>query len=196
MSGRSDKLVILLHGRGGVEDDLTALQAAIPPPWRSILLQAPLPLGEGFEWFRVPDDAASGPPSRSVAPAADRLVEWITEHAPDAAVGLVGYSQGGAVALQALRRYPHRFEFVAVFAGFTTVDEEATDEELAGRRPPVLWCRGTEDRVIPDGDIVRMRQFLPSHTTLVERIYPGADHEVTPQMAHDLTDFIAGTTKS
>jgi phospholipase/carboxylesterase len=147
-------------------------------------------LGAGHEWFRVPDSPSSGPLSRTVAPAADRLVEWIDELAPKGKVALIGYSQGGAVAIQALRRYPNRFELAAVLAGFTTVDSEASDLELANRKPPVFWGRGTDDTVIPVSDIVRMQSFLPAHTTLVERVYPGLGHTVVRPMAADLARFL------
>ncbi|MFF1573225.1 alpha/beta hydrolase [Leifsonia sp. NPDC058292] len=189
-----EHLVLLLHGRGGAAGDLAWLRNAIPRHWRSLCLQAPLPLGDGFEWFRVPPDAAAGPLSANVAPAADRLMRWLDDSAPTARVGLVGYSQGGAVALHVLRRHPHRFEFVAAFAGFTTIDAEPTDAGLAARPRPVFWARGTADDVIPPGDIDRMHEFLPDHSLLEERIYPGAGHEITPRMAADLTAFIERNT--
>jgi phospholipase/carboxylesterase len=190
-----DRLVVLLHGRGGVVSDLAWLEDWIPHPWRSLSLQAPLPLGERFEWFRVPEDAGAGPLSQHVAPAADRLAEWLDQQAPRVRVGLVGYSQGGALALQTLRRHPGRVQFVAIFAGFTTIDAEPTDIDLAKRRPPVLWARGTDDDVIPASDIARMREFLPVHTALEEQVYAGAGHEITAAMAADLSSFIRRLTE-
>jgi phospholipase/carboxylesterase len=186
----AENLIVLLHGRGGTSADLAWLQPFIPEGWRPICAEGPLELGAGHEWFRVPDNPASGPLSHTVAPAADRLVEWIDELAPKGKVALIGYSQGGAVAIQALRRYPNRFELAAVLAGFTSVDSEASDLELANRKPPMFWGRGTDDTVIPASDIVRMQSFLPAHTTLVERVYPGLGHTVARPMAADLARFL------
>ncbi|MFD5213597.1 alpha/beta hydrolase [Microbacterium sp. NPDC058345] len=186
----SGQLVVFLHGRGGTSRDLAWVQHAIPAPWRPVSLQAPLPLGSGFEWFRVPEDASLGPLSRNVAPAAELVVDRVEAHAPTAGVGLVGYSQGAAVALHALRRHPQRFAFAALFAGFTTIDDEPTDVDLALRRPPLLWARGSVDDVIPQSDIDRLHEFLPAHSALDERVYAGVGHEISADMASDLYTFI------
>ena len=109
-----------------------------------MLLQAPLPLGDRFEWFRVRDDGRQGALSEDAAPAADGLLAWIAENLGDAVVGAVGWSQGGAVALQAMRRAPDRLAFVVTLGGFTTDDgeEETRRSVICGRR-----CSGaTEQR--------------------------------------------------
>jgi phospholipase/carboxylesterase len=97
---------------------------------------------------------------------------------------------GGALAVQALRRHPDHFAAAAALAGFLTVDAERGDAELAARRPPFLWVRGTQDDVITDSDVARMHAFLPAHTALEERVHPDAGHEITPATAADLTKFL------
>jgi phospholipase/carboxylesterase len=190
-AGAEDSLLLLLHGRGGVATDLAWLADVVRRRWSTVCLQGSIPRGAGFEWFDVPADASIGPSSEHVARAADDLVAWLDEHAYGARVGLVGFSQGGALAVQALRRHPHRFELAVSFAGFMSVDAERGDEELARRRPPFMWSRGVLDDVILDTDISRMSSFLPHHTALEQHLHPNAGHEITAQMAAELAAFLA-----
>lgn len=190
----SDPVLLFLHGRYGVRDDLGWIAEHVPSPWRTVLLQGPVPLGDRFEWFPVADDGARGASSSDAAPAADGLLAWIDENAGDAVVGAIGWSQGGATALQALRRAPGRLAFVVTLGGFTTIDGERGDAELAERRPPVLWGHGAKDDAITLDDIARMREFLPGHSTLTERVYPDAGHDLTPAMAEDALRFVVAHT--
>ena len=186
----SDPVLLLLHGRYGVRDDLAWIAERIPSPWRTVLLQAPLPLSDRWEWFHVADDGALGARSSDAAPAADQLLEWIDENAGDSVVAAIGWSQGGATALQALRRAPERLAFVVTLGGFTTLDGERGDAVLAERRPPVFWGRGAKDDVITVHDIARMREFLPAHSMLTERVYPGVGHDISLGMAEDAVRFV------
>ncbi|WP_431218589.1 alpha/beta hydrolase [Leifsonia xyli] len=190
----SSPVLLLLHGRYGVRDDLAWIAERVPAPWRTELLQGWLPLGDRFEWFQVADDGRLGASSSDAAPAADRLLAWMDENVGDAPVGAIGWSQGGATALQALRRAPERLEFVVTLGGFTTIDGERGDAVLAERRPPVFWGHGARDDVITVGDIARMREFLPAHSTLEERVYPAAGHDIPPGMADDAVRFVLSHT--
>ncbi|MFP3466118.1 alpha/beta hydrolase [Leifsonia sp. SIMBA_070] len=190
----STPVLLFLHGRYGVRDDLAWIAERTPRPWRTELLQAPLPLGDRYEWFQVADDGKLGAHSSDAAPAADLLLDWIETNVGDAPVAAVGWSQGGATALQAMRRAPERLSFVVTLGGFTTLDGERGDEELARTRPPVFWGHGAADDVISVHDVARMREFLPAHSTLVERVYPGVGHDISPAMAEDALRFVAQHT--
>jgi len=187
---RPDPVLLLLHGRYGLRDDLSWIAERIPSPWRTVLLQGSLPLSDRWEWFHVADEGAAGASSGDAAPAADQLLAWVDEYAGDAVVGAIGWSQGGATALQALRRAPERLAFVVTLGGFTTLDAERGDAVLAERRPPVFWGHGASDDVITVHDVARMREFLPAHSTLTERVYPGVGHDISPGMAEDAVRFV------
>ncbi|RDV46124.1 hypothetical protein DOE76_02930 [Leifsonia sp. ku-ls] len=184
-------VLLFLHGSGGVRDELAWLAARVPARWRTVLLQAERPVGAGFEWFEAGRDPRFPARSADVAPVADRVIRWIDHHAGGAPVAALGWSQGGATALHAMRRAPGRLAFVVALGAFTTTDGESGDGELARRRPPVFWGRGGHDDVIPPSDIARMRAFLPAHTTLEERVYPEAGHEIPERMADDAMRFVA-----
>ncbi|WP_285115897.1 alpha/beta fold hydrolase [Leifsonia sp. fls2-241-R2A-40a] len=191
MASSPQPVLLFLHGRYGLRDDLSWIAERAPAPWRTVMLQGSVPLGDRFEWFRVSDENGRGALSADAAPAADRLLSWIEETVGDAPVGAVGWSQGGATALQALRRAPGRLRFVVTLGGFTTLDGECGDAELEERRPPVFWGRGADDTAITADDLARMREFLPAHSTLEERVYPGTGHDLSDAMADDALRFIA-----
>lgn len=191
MRTSTQPVLLFLHGRYGIREDLAWVAEQAPAGWRTVLLQGPVPLGDRFEWFQVADDGELGAHSREVSPAADRLLAWIDDELGDAPVAAVGWSQGGATALQALRRAPQRLSFVVTLGGFTTLDGERGDAELVRLRPPVFWGHGAEDTVITAGDTARMSEFLPAHSTLEERVYAGVGHEIPPRMAEDAMRFVA-----
>ncbi len=80
---------------------MAAVRAPLAPPW-------PRPAAPGTR--------SRGSTSRDpehVTDAAARLLRWLDAAAGEAsAVGLLGFSQGAAVAIQALRLDPERFAFV------------------------------------------------------------------------------------
>jgi phospholipase/carboxylesterase len=184
-------VLLFLHGHYGVRDDLAWVAQRTPAPWRTVLLQAPLAIGERFSWFEAGADPRLPARSSDIAPAADRLLRWIDDNVGDAPVAAVGWSQGGATALQAMRRAPRRLSFVVALGAFMGIGGESGDAELARLRPPVFWGRGGRDDVIPPADLARMHEFLPGHTTLEERLYPEAGHDIPEAMAEDAMRFVA-----
>lgn len=191
-------LLVLLHGYNSNEGDLFGLAPDLPLDPVIASLRAPLDAGYGYAWFEVfdangrIDDLAPAKLAAAEA-AAGAIVDWLDRAAPDAAsVGLVGFSQGGAMCLELLRRAPGRFEFAALLAGFAMPGERTGDAELARLRPPVFWGRGTADEVIPEASVERTQQWLPEHSTLDARIYEGLGHSVSERELGDLTAFLRG----
>src|SRR5205823_4339811 len=66
-------------------------------------------------------------------------------------------------------------------AGFVLGAEQPADAALRTRRPAAFWGRGDADGVITAAAVARAAEFLPAHTTLVERVYPGLGHGVGPE---------------
>lgn len=91
---------------------------------------------------------------------------------------------------QLLRTRPERVPGVAILGGFVAGGPQSHDEFLSQARPPVFWGRGAEDTVITPHAIERTAQWLPAHSTLTERVYPGLGHGVSQQEMRDLRDFV------
>ncbi|KJQ54002.1 alpha/beta hydrolase [Microbacterium sp. SA39] len=185
-------LLVLLHGYGADEHDLFGLVPYLPegiavasvaaplaPPW-------PMP---GRSWYAI--DGLDGRSPDAVTAAASAFLHWLAAAAEDApSVALLGFSQGAAVALQALRLDPERFGAVAALSGYVSPGELPRDDELRELRPAVFWGRGTNDDVIPPALVDHTAQWLPDHSELSGRVYTGLTHSISEEELADVHVFL------
>jgi phospholipase/carboxylesterase len=203
-------LVVLLHGRGGTEQDLARLFPFLPDEVVAVSLRGPLPRRDGSSWFSVPPESGGRMPKEAraehVDPAADALLGWIAERspatgsAPRRPVAVVGYSQGGAVALHAMRRAPRAVDTAVLIAALLGTGDEPGDDELLEIRPPVYWMRGLRDDAITLMDVQRVAYFLPPHSTLTTAEHPLLGHELSDTFLAAagayLTRWVGGLARS
>lgn len=190
-SGSAPVVAVLLHGYGSNEHDLTGLvePLGLGMPWVS--LRAPLEMGHGgAAWFEI--TTPGNPEPEPIAEATEAVWGWIDEHvSADALILPIGFSQGGFMASQLLRTRPERVLAPIILAGFVLSAPQPGDEALAASRPAVFWGRGTEDRVIAEPAVARTASWLPLHTTLTERTYPGLAHGINQAELDDVRAFLA-----
>lgn len=183
-------VALLLHGYGSNERDLAGLVPMLGQqlPWAS--LRAPLPAGPGTAWFEI---TTPGSPSAAPVEAATAAIwAWVDEHL-DATTRVVpiGFSQGGLMATQLLRTRPERVLAPVVLGGFVLGAPQPADAALAASRPAVFWGRGAEDRVIAAHATARTSEWLPAHSTLTERVYPGLAHGIDARELADVREFLS-----
>lgn len=183
-------LLVLLHGYNSNEGDLFGLAPYLPLEPAIASLRAPIFTGYGHAWFPLLSEGAE----RALAAAdasTDAILAWLDREAPDASsIGLLGFSQGGAMALELLRRAPERFAFAVNLSGFALPGERAGDARLAELATPVFWGRGTADGVITADYVARTQQWLPGHADLDERIYEGLGHSIAERELADIAAFL------
>ncbi len=196
--GRTDRpLLVLLHGYGADEGDLFALIPFLPADAVYAALRAPLSPpwpAPGHSWYPIEDvtgaDLDGRDPARVTA-AASAVVQWADAAAgPARRIGLLGFSQGASVAIQALRLQPARFAFAVNLSGYAAPGALPRDAELAERRVPVFWGRGARDDVIPPALVEHTAQWLPAHSDLSGRVYPGLTHSVSEEELVDVRAFL------
>lgn len=185
-------LLVLLHGYGADERDLFGLVPYLPPEYAVAAVRAPMnpPFpAPGYSWYPIEGLQRRDP--AHVTAAATRLLEW-TDAAASAhrTIGLLGFSQGAAVALQAMRLDPQRFSFAVNLSGYVTPGDLPRDAELAEIRPPVFWGRGTNDDVIPEFLVAHTTEWLPARVDLSGRVYPGLTHSVSEPELADVRTFL------
>jgi len=189
---RGDRpLLVLLHGYGADERDLFALAPLLPPEFVVAAPRAPLAPpwpSPGHSWY--PIDGLDGRDPALVTAAARGVLEWVDAAASGSPVGLLGFSQGAAVALQALRLAPERIGFVVNLSGYVAPGDLPGDDDLAQRRPPVFWGRGTADDVIPEALVLHTTQWLPGRVELSGRVYPGLTHSISQPELDDVNVFL------
>ncbi len=183
--------LILLHGYGADERDLLALAEHLPGEFAYAAVRAPLAPpwpSPGYSWY--PIEGLNGRDPSAVTGAATGLLEWLDAAVDAPSVGLLGFSQGASVALQALRLEPERIAFVVNLSGYVAPGSLPGDATLAEQKPPVFWGRGTHDDVIPEALVAHTVEWLPAHSDLSGRVYPGMAHSVSPDELVDVHTFL------
>ena len=167
-------IVLLMHGLGSDERDLASLVPFLPPVFEYVSVRGIFRYVQGFAWFDMPV-APDRPEAIETSSAA--VEEWIAAQ-DRPVVGAIGFSQGGAVALQLLRRDPHALRFVVNLSGFPFPAAMQGDTALAEVRPPALWGHGGMDPLYDPEREQAVREFMGAHTALEEERRPQLGHAV------------------
>jgi len=186
----SGAVLLFLHGFGSNEHDLGSLvePLGLSLPWAS--LRAPLELGNGgAAWFNIVTPGV--PDAAPVEQATEMIWAWVDENLdPEIKVIPIGFSQGGLMASQLLRTRPERVAATTILGGFVLGSSQPGDEIIAAQRPAVFWGRGQQDQVIAPIAIERTSNFLPQHSTVTERIYPGLAHGINAEELLDVRTHV------
>jgi phospholipase/carboxylesterase len=184
-------LLIMMHGWSYDERHLFALRPYLPAQLTIASLRAPIPEVGGYAWFPSSGNPIGDPRPTVANAAAEAVLTWYDQLPPYRTVGLLGFSQGGAMVLQLMRLRPTEFAYGVQLGGFVVDDQQPGDAELALTRPAVFWGRGARDTVIPSSAINRTAQFSSAHLSVTERIYSGLGHDVAGREVTDLAQFIS-----
>jgi phospholipase/carboxylesterase len=180
-------LLVGLHGLGATELDLFSLRPMLPPGLALASLRAPVRWGVGWSWWPIDADNEE---QHGADEGARAVLAWLDALPPVRSVRLVGFSQGGATALQLLRLAPERFARTVVLAGFVPTRSHPGDDRVAAVRPEVFWGRGDLDGVIPAEAVAATETWLFGHTRLRARVYAGLGHSVSIEEIIDAAKFL------
>jgi len=185
-------LLVAMHGVGSNERDLLGLAPALPAAWTMASLRAPMPWGQGHSWY--PLGTPGSPALEPVDAVVADVLAWIDSVAADhPRIGLLGFSQGGSMALQLLRARPTGFAFAVSLSGFVVPGvTDARDEAVAAVRPRVFLGHGDLDPVIPAEATARTQAWAAANTDVTDREYAGLPHAVSAAELADVTAFIGG----
>lgn len=176
-------LLLALHGHGGDERQLAVAADALPPELVVVTARAPFPVGSGWSWFELDESGRD-----ASAAVTTELLAWLDRQPGHSSYGLLGLSQGAAMALSLLRRDPGRVAYAVQLSGFAI--DTSPDATLAALRPPVFSAHGDLDTVIPRNLVKATSGWLRTHTTLTERRYPQLGHSVGADEVADAAAFI------
>lgn len=187
---RGTPLLVAMHGVGSNEHDLLGLAPALPPEWTVASLRAPTPWGPGFSWY--PLGTPGSPAPEAVDAATAEVLDWIDSVATDhPRIGLLGFSQGGSMALQLLRARPAAFAFAVSLSGFVVPGvTDSRDEAVSAVRPRVFLGHGDLDPVIPPEATARTQAWAAAHTAVTDRSYAGLPHAVSTAELADVAAFV------
>jgi phospholipase/carboxylesterase len=187
--GRPRALVVLLHGLGADGHDLIELAphwSARLPDALFISPHAPFPCDMapyGRQWFslqdRDPERVRAG--VAAAAPILDAFLDTTLEaHAlTDAALALVGFSQGTMMSLFVAPRRARALAGVVGFSGALVGAEALTAETRA--HPPILLVHGDADPVVPFAAMTAAARALEAAgLPVVTERRPGLAHGIDP----------------
>lgn len=141
---------MVLHGLGDTHEGWSWLPEALRLPWLNYcLVDAPDAYFGGFSWYDFAGDSGAGiRRSRELLHAL--LKERASQGWAPAETGLLGFSQGCLMALDAGLRFSPPLRAIVGISGYVWEPEVLAREMIppAGR-PPVLMTHGTRDPLLP-----------------------------------------------
>jgi phospholipase/carboxylesterase len=182
-SGPVELLFLLFHGVGASAEHMAPLAerlAAEYPQAAVVCLNAPDPLGAGFQWFSVDAVTEANRPQR-VAQALPKFVALVRSLQQRFGVSwqctaLAGFSQGAIMALEAVQTEPQLAGRVLAFSG-----RHAEAPMQAPVDTTVHLFHGMADRVIPPGPAVdSAERLLALGGDVTADVLPGIAHELHP----------------
>ena len=180
-------MLVVLHGHGMDERVGFELRHQLPPALVVASLRGPMRARGGYGWFAMDHTFELA----QVFNATRAVLGWLDEQSGHSSVGILGFSQGSAIALECLRARPETFACAVILAGFVNPLPSPGDAALARRRPPVFSGRGAADGVIPQPLVAATDQWLSTHTTSTNKTYPRLGHNVDAQEIRDLAEFLS-----
>lgn len=187
------RLLLLLHGVGGVETQLAALGARVADDTLVALPRGPRSIADDrFGWFRVGfTDAGPEIVEEEAEESRLKLVEFIAQlqHRHDIAprdTTVAGFSQGGIMAASAALTSPESVAAFAVLCGRILPEIEpmlAPREALSRLR--ALIVHGCHDDKLPVDWAYRADAWLGRLDVPHALRLHDAGHEFTPAMADD-----------
>ncbi|MCF6301686.1 MAG: prolyl oligopeptidase family serine peptidase [Devosiaceae bacterium] len=155
--GKAKRLVVLLHGYGSDGNDLISLGQYWQPQMPDTLFVAPNAPQKcqlnpaGFQWFPLEIDKEMSrlKGADTARPVIDGFLEslWAQTELGAADTFLVGFSQGGMMALNVGLRLKENLLGIVSFSGGLIGKNEGMEGVIA--TPPICLVHGTGDEVVP-----------------------------------------------
>lgn len=186
-TGEAEALVILLHGLGADGNDLIGLAphfAQVLPHAAFVSPHAPFPCDMapfGRQWFSFQVQTAEAILA-GVRAAATHLDAYIDRELEayklsDESLALVGFSQGGMMALHVALRRANACAAVVAYSSML-VGAETLGGEIRSR-PPVLLVHGEADEVVGFGAMGMAQEALKANGVAVTALArPGLGHGI------------------
>jgi phospholipase/carboxylesterase len=185
---------VLLHGRGSNAEDMLGLAQEFGQ--RDIAYLAPEAPGHTWYPYSFLAPLAQNEPhlSNALATVGGTLDRLAQEGFAAARVALIGFSQGGCLALEYVARNAKRYGAVAgLSAGL--IGPPGTPRDYAGSldgTPVFLGCSDI-DAHIPLARVHESRDVLDKlRGAVTERIYPGMGHTVNADEIGHVTKLLEG----
>ncbi|MEJ2131629.1 MAG: dienelactone hydrolase family protein [Gammaproteobacteria bacterium] len=196
--GDPDSLCVMVHGYGADGSDMMGaamILADYLPGTLFVAPNGPEPCSTNpgfFQWYGMEAGVAGVDVGvRHVAPLLNRYIDGQLARLglTDSDLVILGFSQGGGVALEAAYRRANPCMALLCYTSSLRNKDKLEDEISA--RPPTLFVHGAEDEVIPATSVERASKVLSSMGVHVETyICEGLGHTMNEEGVHMGAHFI------
>lgn len=191
--------VVLLHGRGADETDLLSLATHLPESVHVFSVRGPLTVGDGYGWYHSTDHGggvhATQPSEESLSASISALTD-LFDHLEShyrietGRIALVGFSQGGTLALATAVTAPSQVSCVAAMSAYLPETHQSPKTLLPARSVPVLLTAGEQDLAVPPSRTEHANTRLSDvGLDVTYRAYP-TNHGVTDQERTDVAQWL------
>jgi phospholipase/carboxylesterase len=190
--------VIWLHGLGADGHDFEPIvpELRLTKPVRFVFPHAPVrpvTINQGMRmraWYDI-FQFGGGPEDDAGIRASQKLLEDLVKKEQGRKVILAGFSQGGAIVLQAALRHPERLAGVLALSTYLPLAATVESERSAANKDlPVFMAHGKFDDIIPIQRAQQSRDFLQKLQYKIEwREYP-MPHSVCAEEIADISAFL------
>jgi len=204
-AGPAVAAVIWLHGLGADGHDFVPIVPELRLPdtlaIRFVFPHArvrPVTINNGYAmraWYDIKALALEGPEDDAGIRESENIVRALIQVQRDAGIAsnrivIAGFSQGGAVALQTVLRYPQRLAGVLALSTYLPLRGTVVSEAAkANRDVAILMCHGRNDSVVPARLGELSRDALRGQGYAVEWKEYAMDHEVSMGEINDIAKW-------
>jgi phospholipase/carboxylesterase len=191
--------VIWLHGLGADGHDFEPIvpELRLPRPVRFVFPHAPIrpvTINQGMRmraWYDI-FQFGGGPEDEAGIRESGKLVADLVAREKTGKIVLAGFSQGGAIVLQAALREAAPIAGVLALSTYLPLQQKVKAEMTeASRATPIFMAHGLYDDIIPIARAKASREALEQLGCKVEwREYP-MPHSVCPQEIADISAFLS-----
>lgn len=202
-SGKTNSVVLFLHGYGADGADLLGLADPLGPHMRDTTFIAPDAPEKcagnpfGYQWFPIPwlDGSSEAEMVAGVVSAAediDAFIGQVLEQegiTPDRLI-VFGFSQGTMMALHVVPRRAEAIAGLVAFSGRVLDPENFAEGILC--RPPVLLVHGDQDEMVPPEHFREAGQTLEAAGfDVYGHVMEGTGHGIAPDGLSVALTFMA-----
>ena len=202
LSGKSDSLVVFLHGYGADGADLLNLADSLKIHLPNTIFMSPDAPNKstmnpfGYEWFPIPrlDGSSLENAKKGRDEATKELNLFLNEikentGIPFERIFLFGFSQGCMMSLHLAPRKNEKIAGVVGIAGMLMQPELL--EKEAVQKPPILLVHGDEDDVVPYEELnIAADTFVKANFEVYTLTSKGAGHSITEDGLRAALQFI------
>lgn len=176
---KAEKVVIMLHGRGGNAENILQISQSLPETICSIAITAP-----NNQWYPNKFNlhtSVNQPQLDESLQQVSELLEYAKKHISEENIYILGFSQGACLALEFIARNPLKLGGVfALSGGLIGDDSEVKSENIPGTNV-FIGC-SEQDPFINIDRVLKSKEILENAGASVTCItYPGNSHTISEE---------------